>query len=306
VKIANDRFSRDSAAYRDLLKRQLRAAQSDEVRTSQAIADFQRRHGLGDVATELSLSAENRSALQSRLEQKRADLSAAQAQLSSLQAQLQSTPAESSTSQKITTGRSSTTVDNTAANQLFESLQSQQATARAQVSGLSAEVGAIQSALSNSKSTAPLTQAQARLQQLALDQQVTQQTVQTLASQYQQARLNTVSNTVELTRVDSAIKPIFPIAPRRYMFLAVGLLLGMVLGFVSAQLGVLRRRPGDDADTDPDAGSDRGRDTVNLIDKTASREAVPVPAQRPRDEESLTDRILGNGRAGGRPLDGEH
>jgi uncharacterized protein involved in exopolysaccharide biosynthesis len=304
VKIANDRFARDSVAYRDLLKKQLRAAQRDEVRASQAIADFQRRNGITDVGTELTLSAQSRADLASRLQHTQSQLSATEAQLSSIQSQLASTPAQSSTSQKITTGRSSTTVDNTAASQLYQTLQSQQATLRAQASGLSAEVGALQTALNNTKSTAPLTQAQARLQQLALDQQVTQQTVKDLASQYQQARLNSVSNTVELTRVDNAIEPVFPIAPRRYMFLAVGLLLGMVLGFVSAQLGVLRRRQGENADADLDVDGDRDRDSVDLIDMTGSPEGAPVPAQRPNAEGTLTDRILGNGRA--RRHEGEH
>lgn len=277
VTLADQRFSRDSAAYRDLLGKQLAAAQKDQVAATQAVAAFERKNGITDVATELTLSATNQADLASRLQQAQAQLSATQAQLASVDAQLASTPHTASTSQKITTGRSSTTIDNTAANQLYQSLQTQAATLRAQASGLSAQTGALQGALNNTKSTVPLTDAQARLQQLALTQQVAQQTVSDLADQYQKARLNTVSNTVELSRVDSALPPLFPVAPKRYMFLAVGLVLGLAIGFVAAQLGVIRRRRRDEQAATDDADVDGGNAVIDLSDPQSH---VLVPAQR--------------------------
>ena len=275
VKIADDRFSRDSVAYRDLLGKQLAAAQRDQVAATQAVAKFEREHGITDVATELTLSAQNQADLASRLQQTQGQLSSTQAQLASVEGQLAATPQRASTSQKITTGRSFTTIDNTAANQLYQSLQSQAATLRAQASGLSAQAGALQNALRSTKSTAPLTEAQAHLQQLALTQQVAQQTVTDLADQYQKARLNTVSNTVELTRVDTATTPLFPVSPKRYMFIAVGLALGLVLGFVASQLGVIRRRRQDEIDAEQAA---QDEPVIDLNERLPAN--VLVPAQR--------------------------
>jgi uncharacterized protein involved in exopolysaccharide biosynthesis len=297
VTIANERFAQDSLAYRDLLKQQLDVAQADQARATNAVASFQRAHGITDITTELALSAKSQSDLQTQLQSTQTELSDAQAQLASVESQLSSTPAETSSSQKITTGRSSTTIDNTQSSPIYQNLRAQEASLRARASGLGAQLGALRSAVSNSKPSGPLTSAQARLQQLALQQQIAQETVHNLATQYQQSKLSTVNNTVELTRVDTAVTPNMPIAPRRYMYIAVGLVLGMVLGFVSAQLGLLRRRREDEEAAAAEA-ADGETDAIppQTIDLTPPPSPVAVPAQRSR-EETLAERLLQNGEA---------
>jgi len=299
VTIANERFSQDSLAYRDLLKQQLDAAQSDQARATNAVASFQRAHGITDIATELALSAKSQADLQTQLQQTQAQLSDSQAELASVESQLTSTPAETSTSQKITTGRSSTTIDNTQSSPIYQNLRAQEASLRARVSGYGAQLGALRTALRDSKPSGPLTAAQARLQQLALQQQIAQETMHNLATQYQQAKLSTVGNTVELTRVDTAPTPNMPIAPRRYMYIAVGLILGMVLGFVSAQTALLRRRREDEeaaAAEQAEADAEVIPERTIVLNPTAANGDVPVPVQRSR-EETLADRLFENGQA---------
>jgi uncharacterized protein involved in exopolysaccharide biosynthesis len=294
VKIANDRFASDSAAYRDLLAKQLNAAQNDQVKATQAVAGFEQAHGISDVTTQINLTAQNQADLKAKLQATQAQLSDTEAQLASVQGQLARTPSRASSSQTITTGRSSTVVDNSSSSTLYDTLLSQQATLRAQTSGLSAQSSALRSALENASASGPLTQAQARLQQLALDQSIAQQTVTQLATQYQQAKLNTVTNTVELTRVDNAAVPVFPVAPRRYLFLAVGLILGMMLGFVASQLRVIRRRR-DEEIAEEQGAAMAARLNGGVIDLSDQHGNVAVPAQRADLETLLADQTSSNG-----------
>lgn len=264
VQIGNERFARDSQAYRNLLHRQLVAAQRQQVQASNAVAAYEKTHHISDVSAEIALSVQNHAALQQQLDQSRTQLSSTQAQLADVQQELATTPQQSSSSQRIVTGRSSTTIDNTAQSSLYQSLLTQQNQLRAQAAGLGAQVAAEQAALSSSQSGTPLTRSQAKLQQLALTQQIAQQTQQSLAQEYQQAQLNTVGNTVELTRVDTALPPTFPVSPKRYMYLLVGLIIGATIGFVA----VHRRVRG------------RASDTVDLTDDEPATVAIPE-ARRP-------------------------
>jgi hypothetical protein len=70
-----------------------------------------------------------------------------------------------------------------------------------------------------------------------------------VSRRHQAAVVNAASDTAELTRVDRAAAPIYPVAPKRYLYLTLGVLLGGLAGGGLTWL-VLRRElaldePGD-------------------------------------------------------------
>lgn len=63
-----------------------------------------------------------------------------------------------------------------------------------------------------------------------------------LTSQFQDAQANIERGRFEVTRVDQADVPIYPVKPVRYLYLAVGLVFGAVLGFLWSWYRLAKRR----------------------------------------------------------------
>ena len=71
-----------------------------------------------------------------------------------------------------------------------------------------------------------------KLARLQLDVQVASDTRVQLATELEAATVNAQRTAVEITRIDEAVPPTYPLAPKRYLYLTVGLLIGGLAGFV--------------------------------------------------------------------------
>jgi len=284
VRTGNARYARDSSRYRDLLKQQVDAAAQAQVATTVAVSRYKAEHGISDLNTQLSLTATAAADLTKQLRDVGAQLQGARAQLDSINASVARTQQSAQNNQTITTGRSSTSIDSSAPSQIYQSLVGQRDQVAAQAAGLDAQRAALQTTLdTNGAASGPLSDDEAGLKQLQLQEQVASTNFSQLSASYNTALLSTPENTVELSAVDKAELPIYPSGPLRYLYLAVGLVLGLVVGFVVSQWKVLRlRRRG------PDPLSPEQPDTVaddtSLIDLVSAQHAAAgngrLPTQR--------------------------
>jgi uncharacterized protein involved in exopolysaccharide biosynthesis len=62
-----------------------------------------------------------------------------------------------------------------------------------------------------------------------------------LQAKYQQALLSAATNPVELTRIDRAVALAYPVAPKRYVYLGIALVLGALLGLLLTARAAWRR-----------------------------------------------------------------
>ena len=243
VEQSKERFASESATYRDFLQQQVTRARQAEDDARAAVADFQRENGITSIDEELRLSTVSIQDLDDRIDQTRADLRAAEARSDSLGAQLAELSPTIETDQSITTGRSSTEITTTEANPTYTSTDTQYQEARASAAALDARLSALTAARDRAldAGTAQLTSEESELRQLLFDQQIAADQVARLTADYHDAVVNADRPQVELMRLDEAVPAIYPVGPKRYLYLGIGIFVGGLLGFVWSFLKVKRR-----------------------------------------------------------------
>jgi uncharacterized protein involved in exopolysaccharide biosynthesis len=277
VKQSNQRFRTEAATYRDFLRKQVDKAVEAENQAAVRVADYKTANGItADPTASAQLSQQSADSLRAQVNAAQAELDADRAQVASLDSQLASTPQTVETNQNITTGRSSTDIKNSAPNPVYQTLLGQRQSAQANVAAVSARLGALQSALGGATGDpGTVSQQQLELDKRQLDLTIATDTRQKLAAQLENASVNAQSPQVELTKVATAGAPTYPVSPKRYLFLAVGLFLGALLGFVWSFLRIQRRSvPLVPAHTNGAAN----REIEELDDIDLTEPAAPVPA----------------------------
>ncbi|MFP5256676.1 MAG: GumC family protein [Acidimicrobiia bacterium] len=250
VDSTNERFRAESAAYRDFLAVRVDEANVAEQAARKALSDYKAANGIVTTPEEDALLLRQSEAdLTVEIRQTQAELSAAQARVVSLRRDLASTSPLATTSQNIETGRSETDIETQSESAAYTALLGQLQTAQADVASLSAQLGALEGAfeLATGDPTT-LSSEEAELARLQLDVVITSDTRAQLSYELQTAAVNAERSVVEISRIDDAAEPTYPIAPKRYLFLAAGVLMGALAGFVWSFLLLQRglRRRGED------------------------------------------------------------
>jgi uncharacterized protein involved in exopolysaccharide biosynthesis len=256
VEMSNQRFRVEADKYRDFLKTQTDGALKAEQVSRSALATYKAQHGITTTPEEdARLIIENQDELNSQIRATQSELEAARAQVNSLSRELANTSQSVTSNQEITTGRSRTQIGSNGQNPVYAQLLSQRQAAEANVASLSARLGALQGALETADKAAGdgLSAEEAELSRLQLDVQIASDTRAQLASELEIASVNAQRSAVEVTRVDEASAPTYPISPKRYLYLAIGLLVGCLVGFVWSFLRVQRRQRLLGLDDDDDA-----------------------------------------------------
>jgi uncharacterized protein involved in exopolysaccharide biosynthesis len=240
-----------ASTYISALQSQLDAATADVNAKSSAVEQFETSHRISAADAQQVLDIQAYSSLRGALRDAEAELADSQAQLSSIDAMLATTATDATSSQTISTGRSDTTVQTTGANPVYSALQSQRNTLVSKIAGLQARVKQLNQQILDTSPTT-LNADQAQLAGLLKDLDLAKQQQAQLTGQVQQARTQLATDAPELTRLDTAPVPSYPVAPKRYLYLALGLLIGGLAGGGLTWLAGRRRLP-DDPDEPPPA-----------------------------------------------------
>jgi uncharacterized protein involved in exopolysaccharide biosynthesis len=214
VRMGDAQFRADVEAYSANLLQQVTKANTDRQQSAAALARFSAANGI-DNGGATSVGGVDQ-AIAMSLSSNAADLAAAKATLEANRRSLAS-----------------------AGGQLRQSQQNAVYQAQAQVAALQARQTAL---LAQASAGADLS-AGKRTQylDLLLKADTAEGRYQALQAQYQQALVSSANSPVELTRVDSAVALTYPVAPKRYVYLGIGLILGAILGFLLTAREAWRR-----------------------------------------------------------------
>jgi uncharacterized protein involved in exopolysaccharide biosynthesis len=249
VQVSANRFKEDAKRYADLLGDQVKVADASVNDAAKAVSDFKNAHGITDLDAKLVTDVTNSEDLRTDLRKVEVDLSGAQAQLASLDASIAAVPASEQTEQRVETGRSNNKVTTNAPSAVYSELIAQRANLQSMIAGLEARRAALQDRIDGAGPTT-LNADQAQLLQLDQQLKLAQANQAKVTQDYRDAQLNAQSNTIELTRIDVASTPTYPISPKRYLYLALGLLTGGLAGGGLTWLARRRDGSGDEADVD--------------------------------------------------------
>ncbi len=297
VQMSSDSFKQSADQYTQNLQRQLTAANANVANQSKTLAAFKTANGITVSDEQQALSANSLETLRNSLLQAQADVSDNQAQLNSINASLTATSADQSSTQRIGTGRSDTQIDTKGSNPVYQSLQTQKSTIAATLNGLHARVTQLEKQINDAKPLV-LNDTQSKLSQLEQNVTLANTNQAKLAAQVQAAQSNALSGSVDLRRIDSAALPPYPIAPKRLIYLLLGLLIGALAGGGLTWLTMRRRGPvghpdGDQAEADGDAVEDdeTARQSEELVSAIVGARA-PVNGRAPAHQHDDDRRAL--------------
>ncbi len=229
VTVSAQRFRDTAEKYVVALQQQVDLASKDASAKSTTVADYETQHGISAADAQQVLNAKSFDALQTDLRGTQADIADSKAQLASTEASVAATASTSTSDQQISTGRSDTSVTTKDANPVYSSLLSQKAALESKISGLQARQSQLEQQIANSSPT-ELNAQQARLAELLQDVELAKGNQTALTQQLHSAQTQVATSESELTRIDQAAAPAYPVAPKRYLYLALGLLLGGLAG----------------------------------------------------------------------------
>ena len=258
----NTRFQRDARTHIESLEEQVEAARGEQRARTREVVRFQTAHGISAADVQRALTAETLEKVRADLGQAQADLADTRAKLASVETSLTSIPRNQRERQVIVTGRSKTELSTNGASTVYNELQTQRSTLQAEQSGLLARVRRLERQLDGAKplkSNGPV----AELGVLQQGADLAGANVKELTTRLQQARTNAAQASVDLSRLDDASEPTYPTTPKRYIYLALGLLIG---GLAGAVLTARAQRPvedGPDDTTEQTAVSDPPLDRTN-------------------------------------------
>ncbi len=238
VAMSAARYQDEANRNRDFLGEQVKRTETEVNDAAAAKRNYEEQNGVTSVQSSLDDSSASRTKVEDDLRAAGVDLSGLQAQLDTVNAQLAATSPTIDGASKIVTGRSDTSIVTTQQNATYESLQVDKNRLEGAIAGAKARQQTLQGVLAGDPNSALSAQA-AGVEQL--DQRLTaaQKTYQDVNTQYQNAVLTAQHNNIEITRIDTAQVPTFPVSPVRYNYLFLGLLCGALAG---AGLTWLRHR----------------------------------------------------------------
>jgi uncharacterized protein involved in exopolysaccharide biosynthesis len=280
IQISQERFTADSRSYAKALTAQLTSAKATQLKDSRAVSAYEAAHGISSLDQQLVQQVQNQGSLQSRVVAANAAVQGDTQTVSSLAATLAAIDPNIVQSQRITTGRSTTAVGTVGANPVYQGVQQQLASAKANLSSDQAKASSLQSQL-NAKPSSALTDAQAGL--LSLEQTVTadNNSIQSLSGLLLTANANIQVSPIDLNRVGDADLPTYPTSPKHYLYLLLGLLIGALAGGGLTYLARRRAMSGEGGEDDGQDEPDELRTgELDLRDEPLPRrEPVPVGAR---------------------------
>jgi uncharacterized protein involved in exopolysaccharide biosynthesis len=252
VTVGRQQFQHDSTFFAKSLATQLKDANATLAADNKKVSSYEIANNISSLDQQLTEAAQNSGTFQAQLVSAQAAVQGDKQTVASLQATLAGTDPTETSDQSITTGRSTTADNTTAANPVYQTVQEQLTQAQAALASENATVLSLQSEV-QSNPTSSLTTAQAGL--LDLEQKVTadQNSIQSLSGSLEQAQASAATSPVNLSRLGSADVPTYPFSPKRYLFLLLGLLLGALAGIWLTYLARRRRLPEDDGHDPYDA-----------------------------------------------------
>ncbi len=288
VAVSGERAKGDAKRYADILAIELKDAETESAAASAAIGAYKTKNGIASVDAELSIDATTSGQLRNEVVQNDIAIAGTSAELQSITTSLKALDPEQQGEQTIKTGRSETKILSNQPSSVYQQLVQQRDTARAKLAELKARQLALKKELDKSRQP-ELNAEQAALAPLEERLQIARTRRAQLASRYAEAKANATQPGVELTRIDEAAAPDYPVGPKRYLYLALGLLLGGLAGW-GLTLATPQHRPskrstkpttptGNDGNPDP-GGDDQPVSTINsqqleLIDLSANGVSKP-------------------------------
>jgi uncharacterized protein involved in exopolysaccharide biosynthesis len=279
VKASAALVAKSGRDYIDRVQTQLTAARKDVDSKAAVVTTFENANSVSVADQQAVVTATAYDNLRADLASARADLAEAQAQLDSINASLAHTSSTTSSGQTIDTGRSGTNITTDQTNPVYSDLLTSRSQTEAKISGLDARIPVLEGQVANGSPT-NLSGTLADLANLQADLTAAQSNRDTLNSDLAAARAQAGTAVPDLTRLDSAGRPDYPVSPKRYLYLLIGLLLG---GLAGSGLSWLEERRGTPGPAEED-GDDRG----------------PAPAESPDFEDELLGGSLSGGRGNGR------
>ncbi|MGZ4692560.1 MAG: Wzz/FepE/Etk N-terminal domain-containing protein [Acidimicrobiales bacterium] len=248
VDISNERYATDSANYIASLEGQLDQTNEDVAAAADAVAAYKGSHNISALDEQLVGNAQSAQSLTDQIRNTTNDIAADQGTVASLQATLAATDPTVDNNSAIQTGRSTTDLNATGPNPVHQDLQTQLATAQAKLKADQEKLTSLQGQVGGDSPT-QLTADQSGLLQVQQQLALAQDNQKSLNSTLATAKVDASSGKVDLTRISVASLPTYPSAPKRYLFLLLGLLVGGLAGGGLTWLAQ-RRKPSGDADDD--------------------------------------------------------
>lgn len=235
VQVANHQFQSDATALASQLAAQLKIAANTEQAAAQALSSYESSHNVSLTVLQSGTASDRRA----QLDTTTTDISNDQAKLQAAQSELTTIPQTISTTQSITTGRSTTEITSQTPNPSYATLQSTIFTLMTTIAGLKQKQISLEASLGATPDPPSGTPSSvyAGLQQLYTASQTSSAAYSSLSAEYQAAVVNAATTPVELVRLDTAQVPNFPIKPDRALYGLIGLLFGLAIGFVLSHRG---------------------------------------------------------------------
>jgi uncharacterized protein involved in exopolysaccharide biosynthesis len=263
ISLSRDRAKSDADRYAASLRAELDAAEQQSQEAAGAIGRLKTELGIADIDTELNLDVTTKAKLREDVARNNVAMAGTQAELQSLERSLAAVKPTQQGEQTIKTGRSETKIVSNEPSSLYQQLLQQRDTAKARLAQLTAEQQALQTQLGGSESIG-LNSDQAELVHAQEELMIAQAQRADLAKRYSEAKATAERPGVELTRIDAASVPNYPVGPKRYLYLGLGLILGALAGWgLSALAGSGSAAPPRRVGSTPDgsSGDDTGDDT---------------------------------------------
>jgi uncharacterized protein involved in exopolysaccharide biosynthesis len=273
IQVSANRTRQDAETYATSLGVQVEAADGAVDLAAREVSDFQVAHGITDLDQQKVAAVSTATETQNQLAETQDQLAGARNELASLDATLAGIDPKTTTNERITTGRSETGRETDATNPLFNELSAQRALTAAKIAELEGTEASLSSRLAGgSPDATALTEDQADLLQLEQKLSQAQTNFDKLTEEHQAALVNVEATSVELTRMDEASTPTYPEAPKKYLYLALGLLIGGLAG--GGLTWLARRRELTDEDDETGGAARRYDADGYALDLRA--EAMPV------------------------------
>jgi uncharacterized protein involved in exopolysaccharide biosynthesis len=239
VRVSQERFRTDSAAYTQFLKGQVDEAQTAVNKAQQDIQTYKEQQKIVDVTEELKLSAGTQETIREMLRTTIVDLDSARAELQAITQSISRVSSTETSTSTVNTGRSSTTTTSTSPNRVYQDLLARRSVVESKIASLEARESALGHDLEGRSNLLP--QQEARLKELERQLTAATDTFRAVRSSYDAASLNTAQGAEEVSVADTAAVPLYPEKPLRYLFAIVGFVCGAAAGIGLTQLLARRR-----------------------------------------------------------------
>jgi uncharacterized protein involved in exopolysaccharide biosynthesis len=208
VSVTKDRFEKDANTYRDFLRAQVDRARADVMAADEAIRVYKDANGITLVSEQLRLSASSQEAIRQALRQTEVDLDGATARQSAIERSLSNVSSTESTTTTVQSGRSATTTTAVAPNKLYQDLQRDLSSVKAEIASLKAKRETLAAALiTPANNPGVLPTQEAKLNELELTLSTRQAAYRSVRQSYDEAILNSAQGADEVSQVDHATVP---------------------------------------------------------------------------------------------------